>query len=49
MNALLSPTHRFWLLLALCPAMLSIAARHERSASAEEAWTDPEPLARTGV
>ena len=36
---------QLWLLLALCPAMLSIAASARASASAEEAWPDPEPLA----
>jgi hypothetical protein len=40
---------QLWLLLALCPAMLSIAAARERGPSAEEALPDPEALARTSA
>jgi len=40
---------QLWLLLALCPAMLSIAAARERGPSAEEMLPDPEPLARASA
>lgn len=39
---------QLWLLLALCPALLSIAAAREPSESAEEEWTGPEPVPDIG-
>ena len=39
---------QLWLLLALCPALLSIAAAREPSESAEEEWTGPEPVTDIG-
>ena len=39
---------QLWLLLALCPAMLAIAAAREPSESAEEEWAGPEPVTEIG-
>ena len=39
---------QLWLLLALCPALLSIAAAREPSESAEEEWAGRSPLPTIG-